>query len=442
MKKQLLQIAFAGFGFLILFAFCGCKKSQDPDSVIDPFNNGSGKRDLIVVISDIHLGADLSYAECNANIGPLAGLLGKIRSSQNVKELVIAGDLVDEWFVPATTDTYQGKDQADFADRVAAANKVVFDQLRAIITDGIIKVTYLPGNHDLTISDENIARILPGVNQARDAGTLGLGTYYPDNLPQIAMEHGHRYNLYCAPDPISNQSVAPGTILPPGYFYTRIAALHVVQNCTKPADTVPTITPNQSGGTSQQLLYNYWQFWQSSLTGFPIENHFYEDIIVTNVNGFTGNFSVNDVLPYQTIPGSTIAVNLFNGVQDTWQQRCTMNHVRVAIPTDFAMVSSSSYSAIDTMAYIQYFMNPSSEARLVLFGHTHVPLIKTWINRSGQKAVYVNSGTWIDSNPKLTTMNFVVITPQSNDPATQTWVTLYNYMGSIVNKMTSESLRF
>jgi metallophosphoesterase superfamily enzyme len=49
------------------------------------------------VISDIHLGADLSYAECNINAGPLAGLLEKIRSSQNVKELVIAGDLVDEW---------------------------------------------------------------------------------------------------------------------------------------------------------------------------------------------------------------------------------------------------------------------------------------------------------------------------------------------------------
>jgi len=440
MKKQLLQIVFAGFAFLLLFAICGCKKNQD--TVYDPFNTGSGTRNLIVVISDIHLGADLSYAECNANVGPLAGLLEKIRSSQNVKELVIAGDLVDEWFVPATTDTYQGKDQADFVDRVAATNKAVFDQLRAIIMDGIIKVTYVPGNHDLTVTNDNIERILPGVNQSRDAGTLGLGTYSPDNYPHIAIEHGHRYNLFCAPDPISNQAVAPGTILPPGYFYTRIAALHVVQNDTVLTDTIPVVTPNQSGGASQQLLYNYWQFWNSSLTAFPIRNLFNEKMIVTNVNGFAGNFSVNDVLPYQATPGSTIAVNLFDGVQDSWPQRCVLNHVPVPIPTEYTMVNASSNTAIDTMAYLQYFMNTLSDTRLVVFGHTHVPLVKTWVNHSGLKSVYVNSGTWIDSNPKLTTMNFVIITPQNNDAASQTWVTLFNFQGGTFNEMNKESLRF
>lgn len=440
MKKQFVPFALAGIALLLLFATGGCKKNQD-ETTYDPFNTGSSTRNLIVVISDIHLGADLSYAECKNNVGPLASLLGKIRSSQNVKELVIAGDLVDEWFVPATTDTYQGKDQADFVDRVATANKPVFDQLKAIITDGIIKVTYAPGNHDLTVSGSNIDRVLPGVNQARDAGLLGLGTYYPDNQPLIAIEHGHRYNLYCAPDPISNQDVAPGTILPPGYFYTRIAALHVVQNCTIPADTCPPVTPNTSGGTSQQNLYYYWQFWDASLTGFPISNRFSENMIVTNVNGFTGNYSVNDVLPYQSTPGGTIAVNLFNGVQDSWQQRCTMNNVPVAISATYAVVNSSSHTAIDSMSYIQYFMNPSSDARLVVFGHTHVPLIQTFTNHAGLKSVYVNSGTWIDNNPKLTTMNFVIITPQSADPASQTSVVLYNFQQSTCNEMTRESLR-
>ena len=60
-------------------------------------------------------------------------MLNKIKASPNVKELVIAGDLVDEWFVPANVDTYQGKDQADFVRRVAAANKGVFDALQGII---------------------------------------------------------------------------------------------------------------------------------------------------------------------------------------------------------------------------------------------------------------------------------------------------------------------
>ena len=75
---------------------------------------------------------------------------------------------------------------------------------------------------------------------------------------------------------------------------------------------------------------------------FPIQNLFNENIIVTNVNGFTGNFSVDDVLPYQTIPGGTIAVNLLDGMQDSWQQRCMINHVPVSIPTEYAMVTASS----------------------------------------------------------------------------------------------------
>lgn len=441
MKKLSVSRVAAGTAILLLLATVGCKKSQE-ETVYDPFNTGSSTRNQIVVISDIHLGADLSYAECKANVGPLTELLGKIRSSQNVKELVIAGDLVDEWFVPATTDTYQGKDQADFVERVATANKTVFDQLNAIITDGIIKVTYVPGNHDLTVSGENIDNILPGVNQARDAGLLGLGTYSPENQPQIAIEHGHRYNIFCAPDPISNQAVAPGTILPPGYFYTRIAALHVVQNCTVPTDSVPVVTPDPSGGTSQQLLYGYWQFWNSSLGAFPITNHFSDKMIVTNVNNFTGNFSVDDVLPYQSTPGSTLSVTLYNGIQDTWPQRCLANNVPVAISTEYSIANPSEHQAIDTMAMVQYFMNPLSDVRLVVFGHTHFPMVQSGVNHAGQKAVYVNSGTWIDQNPKLTTMNFVIITPQNSDPASQTQVSLYNYQGGTCNAMQKETLRF
>jgi len=92
------------------------------------------------------------------------------------------------------------------------------------------------------------------------------------------------------------------------------------------------------------------------------------------------------------------------------------------------------------MAYLQYFMNPASDARIVVFGHTHVPLLKRWINHSGLPSLYINSGTWIDNNPNHTTRNFVVIAPQTSDPSSQTRVTLYNYQGSIFNEMDQASL--
>jgi hypothetical protein len=57
------------------------------------------------------------------------------------------------------------------------------------------------------------------------------------------------------------------------------------------------------------LLYTYWKVWEKTLLKFSINNRFDEDIIVTNIDGFTGSFSVNEVLPYQTTPGGLIEVN-------------------------------------------------------------------------------------------------------------------------------------
>ncbi len=191
---------------LALLVLASCVR---PDSS-DPFRKFAMERNLIVVISDIHLGADLAYAECKDNLSSLENFLTQIRESANVKELVIAGDLLDEWFVPAPIDTYQGKDQADFVKRIAATNKGVINVLKRIIREKKILVTYVPGNHDLTITEANINLILPGINQKRDP-ELGLGTYSPEGYPKIVIEHGHRYNFFCAPDPFSNQDIAPGT---------------------------------------------------------------------------------------------------------------------------------------------------------------------------------------------------------------------------------------
>jgi metallophosphoesterase superfamily enzyme len=198
--KTFLRLLSAFFVMIFLSAFASSDRSDPADTDTDPFSNGGNERNMIVVVSDVHLGADLDYAECNKNLPALEKLLNQIKAAPNVKELVIGGDLVDEWFVPATTDTYQGKDQSDFVRRIAVANKGVFDAINSIIMERSILVTYVPGNHDLTITAANIESILPGINQARDE-KLGLGTYSPVDCPKIAIEHGHRYNFFCAPDP-------------------------------------------------------------------------------------------------------------------------------------------------------------------------------------------------------------------------------------------------
>ena len=428
--------------FLILTASCR-KTESDPTPAIDPFANGTNVRNMIVVVSDMHMGADETYTECKDNRAPLAKLLGQMRVSPNVKELVIAGDLIDEWFVPAGVDTYDGKGQADFVKRLAATNKVVFDVLNQIIQDGKIKVTYVPGNHDLAIIAENVSLILPGINQARD-NQQGLGTYTPTDLSILAIEHGHRYNFFCAPDPISNKDVAPGSIMPPGYFFTRIAA-HASMKRVPPGDTLPQIIPNSSGDESQGLLYDYWASWVPLVKMCPISEKFNTKIIKTNINGFTQNYSVDDIIPFQLIPGGFIDVNLFKGICDTanWSKREDINHVAIKFPVAQAIAEADDDRKTDDQAKVQYFMNPNSDKRIVVFGHTHEPEIIASNNTKGEYCIYANSGTWIDNNPHQTTMNFVVITPENTeDPSSKTYVKLYNFMNDIVSLMAVDELRY
>ncbi len=436
--SRLLSVSYL---LLIIFALASCKKSDQTYTAINPFSNGGSERNMIVIISDLHLGADSSYAECKVNLGPLEKLLKQIKAAPNVKELVIAGDLVDEWFVPATINTYQGKDQADFVQRLATANKGVFDAFNSIIQEGKILVTYVPGNHDLAITEASIELILPGVNQARD-NVQGLGTYSPAACPAIAIEHGHRYNFFCAPDPFSNQDIAPGTIMPPGYFFTRIAALCAKQHNPPPADTLPIVTPNSSGDESQSLLYKYWKMWAISVNMFPITYRFDETIIITNMNGFTGNYSVDDLVPYQLYPGGYIDVNLYQGIQDHWEARQTYNHVAIHSTTSHAIDSVMSNTDIDHQANLQYFLNPASDKRIVVFGHTHQPRIVAGVNYDSKKCIYANSGTWIDNNPNQTTMNFVVITPQNLDASSQTHVKLYNFENEVVTLMAEDAIHY
>ncbi len=403
------------------------------------FNLGSegiaalnGERSQIICISDIHLGADLTYSEFDRNAtgngAALADFLNKVRQSPNVKELVIAGDLLDEWFVPSDVDTYQGKTQADFVARIAAAHKNVIDAFKSIINEGKIKVTYVPGNHDLTITAQAVESILPGISQARDV--KGLGTYSPADRQEIAFEHGHRYNYFCAPDPISNRSITnTDSIMPPGYFFTRIATTSVVERIK--GEAVAKINPPDvklnSTEASQAMLYYYYLSFKGILADLPIKEGFNDKIIKTNIDGFTANYALSDIFPYQTSAGGPIDVNLYKGAQDNWDQRQELNLVPVKIPVKDAITKAAYSTDLDEKSDTQYFKNSASNKRIVVFGHSHVPLIKASANNKSQKTIYANSGTWIDHNPAGATMDFVVITPKKSADSTVQFVNLYSY---------------
>ncbi|MDD3196219.1 MAG: metallophosphoesterase [Paludibacter sp.] len=432
------------FGILIAF-FLGSCDTTDTHPVSDnPFDtlsvSANKVREKIVVISDLHLGSDISYSETVHHLQRLEQFLNEVRSSATVKELIIAGDMLDDWYVPTRINTYAGNSQADFVRKSVQTNKVVFDVINGIISDKKIKVTYIPGNHDMGFTAANVDIAMPGVNQARDAGDqFGVGVYHPDDYPQIVIEHGHRYDFFCAITPEANESEAPGATLPPGYFFARIAANSFTDPTTKEASTkVPPVQLNDSGNYEQVSKNTYYKLWKHVVEEvIYVKDNFNEPIIVTNVGNYTNTYSINDILPYNSATDGSIQMKLYNNLftQTNWDARQRFNNVKVLNEINESITGSLLTEYIDKQANKQYFQNSNSDVRIVVFGHTHNPMIKTHTNLSGEDCLYANSGTWEDQKTRnkaalidqdTLKMNFVLIAPvQSNKKKLN--VALYKY---------------
>jgi len=435
--------------------FTACDPADiDSGNPFDTLTASSNElRDKIVVISDLHLGSDLSYSETVKHLKRLEQFLNEVRSSNTVKELVIAGDMLDDWYVPTRIDTYGGGSQADFVRKSVKANQGVYDVLNGIIGDKKIKLTYIPGNHDMGFTAENVNIALPGVNQARDAGDkFGVGVYHPDGYPQIAIEHGHRYDFFCALTPGANEAEAPGSLLPPGYFFARIAANSFTDPTTKEASSkVPAIHLNDSTNPEQYSKYIYYTLWKHVIEEvIYVKDNFSDPIFTTHIGNYTKTYAINDILPRNNATDGSIQINLYNGLftQANWDARQQYNNVKVLNEINKSIVGSLKTEFIDEQANTQYFQNAESNVRLVVFGHTHEPMIKTYSNQAGDPCLYVNSGTWEDQKTRDKTaaieqdtlkMHFVTIAPvQSNKKKLN--VGLYQYKYGKHTLITSEEL--
>ena len=135
-------------------------------------------------------------------------------------------------------------------------------------------------------------------------------------------------------------------------------------------------------------------------------------------------------------------MKLYSGIQDTWEQRQTLNTVAIHTPVMQAITNAGNGQALDDEAKKQYFLNPVSDKRIVIFGHSHQAKIITSQNASGEKSIYANDGTWIDHNPLGSGRTLVVITPQDTNPSSQTFVRLYNFENNVITEMAEDYLRY
>lgn len=390
-----------------------------------PDASGSGKTKS-VVISDLHLGIDDSFAENVRNKPLLIGFLQKLQEEKDIKELIIAGDFLDEWYLPLSYPAYSDSDS--FYRRVIENNRDVIDEFANVMKKGI-RLVYVPGNHDMLLSSGVLDEALPGIIQARDAD--GLGVYYTGFSKNAAVEHGHRYDVFSAPDMYSNQGLCgkEGTMLPPGYFYARYAASWVTEGYPKNAVTLPRIenVPDPSD-TDQYNAYLYYYVLSQEFSRMTPNETFSEKALKMDINGFHDSYSVEDLFPVLSKDGTISAPVLFRNFQRTWEERQKNN--RVEIPASFAESVKGALGGafLAGQARTQYLENSSRKIDVVVCGHTHIP---QYLKLDNGKE-YINSGTWVDRNTSCadgTSRTFAVI--DSSEKSTTASLFQYGEDGSI-----------
>lgn len=182
--------------------------------------SGKGPRNQIVFISDVHVGP---RGKDGSDAGWFYGayevyftiLLHKISLDKRVRELVFVGDLFDDWLYPP------GERPLTIRDTIGAWKDSLFmAPLRSCI-ERLDAVWYLPGNHDMHVTQEDLAELAAGGKNVRIVGEKDFSDGHLMSCgTRLAVEHGHEADFFNAPDRHPEAIRA----LPFGYFVARIFA--------------------------------------------------------------------------------------------------------------------------------------------------------------------------------------------------------------------------
>jgi len=351
----------------------------------------------------------LGYCWFSKNAAALDSLLDVVLNSPQVRQLVILGDLFDEWVVPyriSPFDPLAGiNNSRDYFLAIANSptNIDIINKLKAIASSGTIQLIYVPGNHDMLLTQEILQEIIPGVIWQGDS--TGLGHYSP--LNEIIMEHGHRYDFFNCPQPLTN----PGHILPPGYFISRLDAEGLMEQGSHKLKEFNAGTGQIEFLTSWTAAVEYLKIHYSLTVAADSAN-----IRMGGIDNYSTPFSFNGVR------------DMFAGnIEDVWPSTEIRNAVPVTMPVLMAILDGSLDLSL-TAAY-EYMQPPVPKLfKIVVFGHTHNPMLKAYPPGKQYKGIYANTGSWVNAelcNKPVRT--FLVIKPAEWTGSDLDVVSLFQY---------------
>jgi UDP-2,3-diacylglucosamine pyrophosphatase LpxH len=376
-------------------------------------DNDSVSRNSIVCISDIHMGdprsVALGYCWFSNNAPALESILNVVITNQQVKQLVILGDLFDEWVVPYRISPFDSQaginNSRDYFLSVANAptNINIINKLKAIASSGTTQLIYIPGNHDMLLTQAVLEEIIPGVIWQGDSP--GLGHYSP--LSEIIMEHGHRYDFFNCPQPLAD----PGHMLPPGYFISRLDAEGLMEQQHSTLKETQSVAGDAEFMTAWTAAFEYLKIHYTLTVAADSVN-----ISMGGIDNYQAPFSFNGVR-------DKFAAN----IENAWPSTEAGNGLPVTMPVLMAILDGS--IDLSFTASYEYMQSTAPNIyKIVVFGHTHNPMLKVYPAGKQFTGIYANTGSWVNSQlSSKPVRTFVVIKPGAWTGSDIDVVSLFQY---------------
>lgn len=309
----------------------------------------------------------------------------RVIEQNDINEIVINGDFTDEWMVPVDTSPNGGLSIDDYYRKWASDNKDVVDLINELAKK--TKVVFIPGNHEMNITLQIFKSIFPNIEWhgmgtkdiLADGGEApaGMGMYSPDD-DNIYIEHGHRYDMFNSPDPISNINVQDPHILPMGYYITRVEATNnrSEQKLRMFAPVNDSLTSIRDLPSREIAKLGWWH----SIKGLGFSDKGDDPLVMDNWQGYpeTTLAQARDI--YAKNYSWPKLQDIYGSHAISAIQSMGMNIGYLWLGADMSGIAKKVY--FDT-----------NLAKIVVFGHTHLAALKKMGNN-----IYANSGSFVDDD--------------------------------------------
>jgi len=357
-----------------------------------------------IYVSDVHMGAGRSLGKKNvydwlgkSEADNFANFLAYVNGRTDVEELVLLGDTMDNWVCPVDEPppTFDEILKADH-------NALIVKNLKELTENADKKVVFMPGNHDMQVTEIILKRYFPKIIFG---GSAANKSRY--RTSRLVAEHGSSYAMFNAPDPINN----PRNRLPLGYFISRVAA-------TKAART----------GDAKRHYWTYFDDFLELLGPQKLPQAAFEAIMEE------AGLSENTEIIIGTQEGKLDETKITVKASEVKQKYANL-YEQWESTYGKGMAFKAVMAEIGYLGDLADYLSKKGDTNIIIFGHSHASELDkdSWFV---DDRIYANCGAWCDEKEPC-----AYVETEKNDEKERYFVRLFEWKKGTPKKIKEEFVK-